>query len=310
MRGQDLSSGYINAAVAKLIVFYRVNDVVLPHVETPRARMTYPDRAPTPEELARILDVADARERAIVSMLALGGFRVGTLARLTYGHVRRDLESGTTPIHVHLEAAIMKGKYVDADTFLGAEAADALKTYIELRKRGAGDFAPEVLEDSSPLIRSLNAGEVRGVTSGQISQVVHDLMCRAGLIDGPKGNGSRYRLRPHSLRKFFRTQFGAKISTDTTEYLMGHKTSTYLDVAGRGVEDLRQEYAKAAVSIRPKAQVDARDTIREMIRRLGGDPDKADLEGVFPHRTVIDGRGEELKEALRDVLVGMLREGA
>ncbi len=89
---------------------------------------------------------------------------------------------------------------------------------------------------------------------------------------------------------------------------MGHKRSTYLDVAGRGVEALRQEYAKAGVSVRPRVQADARDTIREMIRRLGGDPDKVDLEGAFAHRTVIDGQGEALKAALRDVLVGMLRE--
>jgi integrase len=313
MRREGLSSGYIAAQVAKILVFYRVNDIVLPHVEAPRARTTYPDRAPTPDELAKVLDVADVRERAIIGLLALGGFRVGTLARLTYGHVRRDVEAGTTPIHVHLEREIMKGKYVDADTFLGAEAADALKAYLELRRRGAGDFPPERLEDASPLIRSLNADEVRGVTTGQISVIVHGLLRRAGLVDGKPsgmGSGSRYRLRPHSLRKFFRTQFGARISADTTEYFLGHKTSTYLDVAGRGLEDLRQEYAKASVSIRPKPAVDARDTIREMIRRLGGDPDKVDLEGAFAHRTVIDGRTAELKDALREVLVGMLREQA
>ena len=68
---------------------------------------------------------------------------------------------------------------------------------------------------------------------------------------------------------------------------------------------------KAGVSIRPRAQVDARNTIREMIRRLGGNPDKADLEGVFAaHRTVIEGKGEELKDAPRDVLIDMLRERA
>jgi hypothetical protein len=31
----------------------------------------YPDRAPTPEELARVIDVADLRDKVIVSLLAV-----------------------------------------------------------------------------------------------------------------------------------------------------------------------------------------------------------------------------------------------
>jgi hypothetical protein len=43
-------------------------------------------------------------------MLALGGFRIGTLVKLKYRHVKRDLEKMITPIHIHVEAEITKGK--------------------------------------------------------------------------------------------------------------------------------------------------------------------------------------------------------
>jgi hypothetical protein len=55
-------------------------------------------------------------------MLALSGFRLGTLKKLQYRHVKRDLERGMVPIHVHVKAEATKGKYHDYDTFLNQES--------------------------------------------------------------------------------------------------------------------------------------------------------------------------------------------
>jgi hypothetical protein len=70
-------------------------------------------------------------------MLALGGFRIGTLVKLQYRHVKRDLQKMRTPIYIHVEAEITKGKYHDYDTFLGQDASEYLRTYLELRSRGS-----------------------------------------------------------------------------------------------------------------------------------------------------------------------------
>lgn len=88
------------------------------------------------EELVRLIDLADPREKVIISLLALGGFRPGTLTQLQYRHVRNDLEANMIPIHIHVEADITKGKYHEYDTFLGPEAVEYLDAYLELRKRG------------------------------------------------------------------------------------------------------------------------------------------------------------------------------
>jgi hypothetical protein len=63
--------------------------------------------------------MADMREKLIVSLLALSRVRIGTLVKLQYRHVKKDLENGIVPVHMHIEAEITKGKYHDYDTFTG-----------------------------------------------------------------------------------------------------------------------------------------------------------------------------------------------
>ena len=118
-------------------------------------RVTFKDRTPKTEELARLLEIADLRERVIVSMLALGGFREETLSKLRYYHVKEDLEANKTPMHIHVEAEITKGKYSDYDTFVDQEAASYLRLYLQQRTQGSPDGRnpPENLDDQSPLIR-------------------------------------------------------------------------------------------------------------------------------------------------------------
>ena len=41
------------------------------------------------QELQRIIELADIREKVIVSILALSGMRIGTLVKLKYRHVMR-----------------------------------------------------------------------------------------------------------------------------------------------------------------------------------------------------------------------------
>lgn len=102
--------------------FYRINGVKIELNEPLSRRVTYKDRAPTPEELTSLLEIADLREKTVIAMLALGGFREETLTKLQYHHVREDLEKEILPLHIHVEAEVTKGKYHDYDTFIGAEA--------------------------------------------------------------------------------------------------------------------------------------------------------------------------------------------
>jgi integrase len=153
LQAQSLAPGTIANHVKGVKALYNVNGVtlILPHRLSRRVK--YPDRSSTPEELNRILDAADLREKVIVSLMVLGGFRVRTLVKLRYHHVKKGLEADIVPLHIHVEAEITKGKYCDYDTFIDPEAVEYLKAYLELRRGGFDKLRPEKIEDESPLIR-------------------------------------------------------------------------------------------------------------------------------------------------------------
>ena len=273
-------SGLKPAAVCNCIkaakTFYRVNGVKKVELDAPLSRkVSYKDRAPKPEEIATILDKAATRESLIIAGIASSGFREGTFAKLKYRHVKEDLEAGRIPIHIHVEAAITKGKYHDYDTFLNAEASKLLKLYIDERKHGSRKMPPEQLTDESPLIRNSHiAKRVLGVSEKAIRQIVHDLAVEAKVAQKIPGSWM-YSVRTHSLRKFFRSQMStAKIDTEIVEYMMGHTISTYTDVQSLGIETLRNMYAAAGLAIRAKTQTNKIEQLKEIIRAWGENPEE------------------------------------
>jgi len=295
LQAEGLAPGTINNHVKGVKALFRVNGIALNLPFRLTKRIKYRDRAPNPEELQKIIDLGDIREKAIVSILALSGLRVGTLVKLQYRHVQKDLENGVTPIHLFIESDITKGKYHSYDTFLGSEAATYLRAYLESRKAGTRRLPPEELNPNSPLIRSKHSKEVKPLSESQIHRIIHQLYRKAGLIE--KTRAKRYRLRAHSLRKYFRTQLGSlgTIPPDYIEYMMGHTISTYQDIQMKGIEFLRNLYASSGLGIRPKTQASKIDMLRAVATSLGLDPDKVLSKDAItnPNRTIMTPESSE-----------------
>jgi site-specific recombinase XerD len=290
---------------------YRVNGVDLRLPQPLNQRVTRKDRAPKPEELAKLLDIANLREKVIVSMLALGGFREGTLVKLQYRHVKDELEKGIIPLHIHVEAEITKGKYHDYDTFLGQEAVDYLRLYLEERQRGSpkGKIPPEQLTETSPLIRSETSSAPSPISEKQVYQLVHNLYFKAGLLNPKKSH--IYDLKVHSLRKYFKTQLIALgVQPDYVDYMMGHTVDTYHDIQSIGVDKLRNIYASACLTIKRKTKNSKIDLIKEYIRALGVNPEEILTRDAIinPARTNITLQDQEdhqlkvLSQALKDAI--------
>jgi hypothetical protein len=306
-----LTGGTISNYLKSVKALYAANKLILNYPYRVKKNIVNKDRAPTPEELQTLMDLGTPRERVIVTCLALGGFREGTLSKLRLYHVQEDLERGIVPIHVHVEAEITKGKYHDYDTFLGAEAVEAIKAYLKIRERGSpgGGVPPEELTPDSPLIRSEKSVEVKPIRPHQIYGVVHGLYHKAGLLKDKKGR--MYNLRVHSIRKYFRTQLAALgVPADYIEYMMGHRVSTYHDIQMKGVEFLRNIYAASGFSIKPKTRLGRIEMLKEFTRLLGLNPEEILTRKALeePHRAIItpEQREEieikELRAALREAL--------
>jgi len=322
LQAEGLAPGTINNHVKGVRALFRVNGIGLTLPFRVPKSIRYPDRAPTPEELARVIDVADLRDKVIVSLLALSGVRIGTLSRLQYRHVKRDLESGVVPVHMHVEAEITKGKYHDYDTFIGSEAVEYLKMYLKARRLGnerlesgrKRGMPPEEIVDSSPLIRNEHKTAVEAISPNTVHYVVQGLYRKAGLIE--RSGKVRYDLRAHSIRKYFRTQLGAisTIPTDYIDYMMGHTISTYNDIKMKGVEFLRNLYASSGLSIKPKTRLSKVEQLKIFVESLGFNPNEVLSRDALamPHRTVIDPEQRKidvLNQALKEAIVKELNQG-
>lgn len=289
LRANNAASSTINVNICAIKTFLRANKIEIPHVLKPRIRLLYNDRSPTPEELTSLLTYGDLREKVIISMLSLGGFRVGTLRSLQYRHVKHDLEQKIEPVHIHVEAEIVKGKVADYDTFIGAEATKFLKEYLNLRKRGSpsGKIPPEIITDTTPLIRTKSHKIPKSLSRDQLSRIIRRLYTKTGLISStPK---KRHNIRPHSLRKYFKTQLTALgAPTEYIEYMMGHKISTYQDIKMKGIEFLRNIYRASNLSIQSRTKIDRAHMLKELIRSWGYDPEKILVKDALavPNRTV------------------------
>jgi len=322
LQAEDIALGTINNHVKGVKALFRVNGIglMLPY-RVPKS-IRYPDRSPTPEELARIIDIADLRDKVIVSLLALSGVRIGTLTKLQYRHVKLDLESGIVPVHMHIEAEITKGKYHDYDTFIGSEGVEYLKAYLRARRVGnerleggrKRGMPTEEIVDSSPLIRNEHQTIVAPISPGTVHYAVQGLYHRAGLIE--RCGRARYDLRAHSIRKYFRTQLGAisTIPTDYIEYMMGHTISTYNDIKMKGVEFLRNLYASSGLSVRPKTRLSKVEQLKMFIESLGLNPNEVLSKDalVTPHRTVVESEQrkiEVLNQTLKQAIIKELNQG-
>jgi site-specific recombinase XerD len=309
LQDEGLSPGRVNCYAKHIRTFYRVNGVKIELIEPLSRRVTYKDRSPKPEELVRVLEIAGLREKVIVSTLVLGAFREETLAKLQYRHVRRDMESNQIPIHVHVEAEITKGKYADYDTFLGAEAAEYLRLYLEQRRRGSPDGRnpPEALADESPLIRDMTSRTPRSIGSKQIRKLVHQLYVKAGLLKEPRGR--MYELRVHSLRKYFKTQLLALgVQPDYVDYMMGHTVDTYHDIQMKGVDFLRNIYAGSGLAIKPKTKVSKIDALKEIIRAWGLNPEQILTREALTRGAAVYSRAQNFEDHQLAVLSQTLKQ--
>ena len=124
----------------------------------------------------------------------------------------------------------------------------------------------------------------------------------------------RYKLRAHSIRKYFRTQLGAisTIPRDYIEYMMGHKINTYNDIQMKGIEFLRNLYISSGLSIRSKTKLSKVDQLKMFAESLGLNPDEVLSRDAItrPHRTVIDpeqNKIEVLNQAHKQAIIMELK---
>ena len=216
----------------------------------------------TKDEIIQILKVAPLREKAIIALMASSGLRVRAALNLRLENFKDNLWDESLPcyaIEISEELSKEGEPYI---TFCSWEAASYIRDYLRMREaRG------ETIKPQSYLFTGQDSEAPLSVS--RFETLWRDLCREAGVDLRPvkikgrhvklvKGGervyspeGKRYNIRPHSLRKFFRTALAISgVDRMAAEAMMGHSLSSFgvesiYNYAISRLDYLRGEYLKS-----------------------------------------------------------------
>ncbi len=254
-------------------------------------------RIPLLEELRRVLNVADARARTAIGLIAFAGLRLQVLGtyRGNHGLRVRDVVDARLeedllvfeklPARIEVSGRLSKTK-LPYFTFLGPEGGEYLAAYMRERAEGG-----EVLTPDSPVVTPKTATKpfIRTINIGDL---IRRPMRKAGVSEPP-----------YIWRSFFSSQAmlaeSKGLSKDWKEFFMGHKGgiaevySLQKQLPPDTVEAMRDGYGHALKFLettprRPREDPTGR-LIRLILRTAGfgeEELEELDLEGMTDEEIV------------------------
>ncbi len=205
------------------------------------------------------------RDRAIILCMYQSGLGVTPIRNLNFRHVKAQLERNSVPIRIHITPQISeRGSQMSYFTFFGAEACEALKVYIDNRRRkieemmkqdDTGEF--NELDESSVLFASEGRNAPIGgrMAVSSIWRVIKDAAERVGL--------QREKFKPKCLRKAFEAELNRSLmDIEVVKYLMGKPTPS-----GKcEVEVVQREYLACNFS---RTEISKLSIVKEFVRSIG-----------------------------------------
>ena len=192
----------------------------------------------TKEAILKVLHDKHRRNKATLTAMILflkdSGLRVSDARNLNYGAISDQLEKGKTLIQINV---ITQKTGLLAKTFIGQEAIDAIKEYIEARRKGSRNVNPEIITNESPLFKTWTKGEVKRIPRGSFTSIIRAAFLRAG----------EKKMSPHSLRKKLQTDLEkAGINSNWIDQILGHQLINSRDAYSLPTdEELKEAYRKA-----------------------------------------------------------------
>jgi len=260
----EATPGTIRTYVAVIRSFFKRNNIPVHSIDVVRGYVEKDYKAFTKEEIQRLVAYADPRTKAVILFAYHSGARIGSICKLTYGHIRDGLEQELNPLPIHFSAAMTKYN-VKYTTFIGAEAIEALKRYLSIRRRGTSKIPPENLMDSSPLFSVYSRAKKRfgRLTPRVALKSLKQAAVKAGITIRPDE-----RLGNHCFRNAFQRNLQqAGVNQFIIEKLIGHKTETTVTgrySVGLTEEDLKREWMKADWTLKPVVKVHDEKTMKKL----------------------------------------------
>ena len=252
-RERRLGANAINLYLSPIIHFYAMNDITLNRKKigryVPVNIRKHNDRTYTREEVTRLLEFCDLRDRSIVLLFASTGMRIGAIPDLRLEHLTKIENYSLYQITVY------QGHPEEYITFCTPECRNAIDNYLNYRER-----CGEILAPKSPLFREqfdVNDLEqirkkAKTIVENTITKMLGKKLHLAGIIqieqlkEGEDPTKKRKAvMRSHGFRKFVNTtMINCRIDSSIRNKLLGHSIALDKSYWRPQVNDLLQEYLK------------------------------------------------------------------
>jgi integrase len=195
-----------------------------------------------------ILKVIESKPRNKTTLTALimafkdSGLRVSDMRKLKCDVILENPNADVIPITVITEKTNLKAK-----TFFGKEAIEALKKYIEHRKKGSRKIEPENVTNDSPLFRIWRRGNVKPMSRENMTTLIRNAFLRIG----------EKKVSAHSLRKMLQTNLEkANVNPNWIDQILGHELINSRDAYSLPTdEELREAYHNAYKFIKVSPEI-------------------------------------------------------
>ena len=269
---KELAAGTLNMYYHTIKLFFDMNDITEQGINwnkisrgLPKVRVVANDRAPTLEEIRKLMEYADRRMKMLVTVMFSSGIRVGAWTGLQLKHVIQVHDSGIAKLIVY------DGENEQYYTFITPEAHAAIKEWMAYRESYGEKITPDthLMRDLWPTTDTIAYGQnnhyvatglatyPKKVTTNAIQKMLNRALKKQGIrqpllkkgtADG--GTGTTTRRHPfklaHGLRKAFRSKAGQVMHHLNVELIMGHQTTGTQETYWRPIEkEVLEDYLRA-----------------------------------------------------------------
>jgi hypothetical protein len=249
----EITSGTLKNFLKAIKLFCEMSDIPITWKKItrglPKVRRYADDRAPTLEEIQKIIEYPDRRIKSIIFTMASSGIRIGAWDYLRWGHIKPIEKEGEI---VAAKMIVYAGDEEQHVTFMTSEGYNELKKWMDYRKD-----AGEQINEKSWVMRHLwntKNGRIFGLItapkklkSNGTKALIEDALWSQDIRKKSQINRNRYEFQTdHGFRKWFKTRCElAGMKSINIEILMGHSVGISDSYYRITEDELQKDYLKA-----------------------------------------------------------------
>lgn len=211
----------------------------------PRAFHAADDRAPTLEEIQKLIEFPDRRIKPLVLILVSSGIRIGAFEALKWKHIVPVYNKDTNEV-LAAKITVYPGDREQYYSFLTPEAYDSLKQWMDYRTTCGENITAEslVMRDIWQSDDKEGISNPKPLNSFAITRLLNRAWQSQKIRPKLEKGFKRHEFKTaHGFRKYFKTQMEqARVPSIKVELLLGHSLGVTDSYARFSEEQMLQDY--------------------------------------------------------------------